>query len=404
MRPSLLAFAVGVIFALGWSSAAGECSGRATRGGRGIQPLARRTVTNKPRAHSVCAVVALCRCCCAVCVVSDARPVALSSSTRLTHAPSYVAPPKPDDVAAFVVQQQSSSSLDSGADALTSLAHCSDCQLFMQVAEWAAASNTTMSLLEVLADGLCSKYAPTSATCPKLVADIIAFGEKVPALLKHVGLYEPIRACSFLGICSVSCCDDATSPQQISLSIGSSCTEMHVSWVTGGNATESVVQYGLQGQLNNRASGYSLSYTQGGWLGTIHRVVLTGLQPGSVYSYSVGGVGATSAQFTFSTWDDSNVATPFRIAVVGDMAAGESDYATKNIAYLNEQEGLQAVIHIGDVSYADGQFGTHSGGYEPSIDASQPLTALRRCVLVVVLCDQATWRRGMHSSSRCSLR
>jgi len=284
----------------------------------------------------------------------------------LTHAPGYKAPARPADLAAWTQHALRQAGRVSRHNQLMfeqhgergpapQLPHCGECQVLIQVAEWVAGNSSAMALVETLLDGLCDKYAPGVAACPAVVAELIKFGAKVPALLKHIGLYEPVRLCSFLGQCSVSCCDDDSTPTQIHLAAGSDCTEMHVSWVTGSNNTDSEVAFGIEG-IDQQATGYQLTYSEGGWLGTIHRVVLTGLQCGAQYTYAVGGAGAQSSKLTFSTWNDSALKTPFRLAIVGDMGAGESQWATQNIAWLNNQTAqgaIQGVIHSGDVSYAD---------------------------------------------------
>ncbi len=135
------------------------------------------------------------------------------------------------------------------------------------------------------------------------------------------------------------------------MSAGADASERHISWVTG-NASASIVAFGLDGKLDQLASGYNLTYTEGGWLGVIHRVVLSGLKPDSVYSYRVG---AGSAVHSFRTWNAEALKSPFSIALVGDMAAGESEWATRNIDWLNNaaQKGsIDAVIHIGDIRSA----------------------------------------------------
>ena len=306
---------------------------------------------------------ALIRCGCSVlCGNAAAKTIRFSETTVLTHAPDYVMPEAPEDVVAYTQEQHAlNAKLD--ASSLGQLPYCADCQLFVQVAEWAVASNSTMTLLEALGDAWCEKHLNTSATCPALVAKIISLAERVPAFLIHLGVYEPVRMCSLLGLCSVTCCPDAVTPQAIAMSVGRNCSEMHVTWTTGGNETESVVQFG-QSALTQSAQGYQLTYTDGGWLGTIHRVVLSGLECGATYFYSVGGAGAQSPVYNFSTWNDQDLALPFTLAVVGDMAAGESVYAALNIAYLNSATNLNGVLHVGDVSYADGYEKTWDSFFE----------------------------------------
>lgn len=163
--------------------------------------------------------------------IIDARSIRLSphAETRLTHTKDYEPPSQPHDIFRYAQQQFDMIEQDSmkhdflsldrfGGEQPQQLPLCSSCQVFIQVAEWVASSNTSMSLVEVLLDDICTKVRPNSTQeCDSIVSIILSFGEKIPPIMKHVGLYEPIRACSFLGLCSVTCCQDQETPNQVAL-------------------------------------------------------------------------------------------------------------------------------------------------------------------------------------------
>jgi len=293
-------------------------------------------------------------------LAADAAPLRLSAEHDLvlTHSRFYEPPARPASIADFIA-----SSLKTSDPVQPET--CSPCQTVIQIAEWVAESNSSMSLVEALGDNLCAEHfnssAPALELCTGLVKLLVGFAEKIPGMMHESGLYEPIRFCSAFSMCTVKCCADDTTPEQITLNVGKDATERHVSWVTGGNASASEVRYGINGQFTQRATGYQLTMTTGGYIGTFHRVVITGLQPNEVISYQVGDFSATgsatSPVYTFNTWDAESLKTPFHIGIVGDMAATESPYAPLNIAWLNNQTEaglLDAVIHIGDIGYGDG--------------------------------------------------
>ena len=136
---------------------------------------------------------------------------------------------------------------------------------------------------------------------------------------------------------------------------------MGVSWVSL-NQNDSVVQYGLVAdKLDEEVRGYITTYPSAGWIGNIHRATMHSLSAGSTYYYRVGD-GATkwSSVFSFATF--SNQETEMvSYMIIGDMAYDEiSDDTVKSMISLVNAGKVQAVIHSGDISYAD--------GYEPHWD------------------------------------
>ena len=170
----------------------------------------------------------------------------------------------------------------------------------------------------------------------------------------------PLAPCALLKQCSVNCCPADASPEQVHLSVTSNdLTKMAVSWVSL-NQSASVVQYGVStGDLTMTATGTISTYTSAGWVGTIHRAVMTDLIPGKSYHYRVGdGAQKWSGTFVFKVTEPGQDLT---FAILGDMAYDEfSDNTVEVLTNLVDNGEIDCVIHSGDISYAD--------GYEPHWD------------------------------------
>ena len=99
--------------------------------------------------------------------------------------------------------------------------------------------------------------------------------------------------------------------------------------------------------------------------GFVHSAVLAGLVPGEVYSYTVGDATGRSQHYSFRV--PSPAVFPFGISVVGDMGSDSLDHSSVQRAFppapnstrlmaADVASGLsQAVLHVGDLSYAMGQ-------------------------------------------------
>jgi 3',5'-cyclic AMP phosphodiesterase CpdA len=89
---------------------------------------------------------------------------------------------------------------------------------------------------------------------------------------------------------------------------------------------------------------------------------MTGLRPSTTYFYRVGDPSSSapwSEVFSFTTLTPGQTVT---YAVIADMDFGPaSDATVKDLTALLEEGKIQAVVHSGDISYAD--------GYEPHWDA-----------------------------------
>jgi len=145
-----------------------------------------------------------------------------------------------------------------------------------------------------------------------------------------------------------------TTPQQVHLSFTNiSATTgdnaVGVSWVTT-ISTPSYVQFGTtSGSYTAEAYGITKTYTNGGWVGVIHEVVLTTLAANTRYYYRVGSpTSGWSKQFSFLTKPPASSGTT--VLVIGDIATSTNTQSVLNSITANYTLSLVA----GDLAYADG--------------------------------------------------
>jgi hypothetical protein len=165
--------------------------------------------------------------------------------------------------------------------------------------------------------------------------------------------------CAALGKCTVPCCSHPTLPEQVHLGPGVDVSSVTVMWTTLEATASSTVQYGLagSGQLDHTALGKNSTLTHFGWIGQLHRAVVTDLSPNTTYEYRVGDAsGGFSSIFTFKTLPGAIFdSAPLRLAVFADMGYGPaSDATVAALTSLAEAGAIDAVIHDGDIGYADG--------------------------------------------------
>jgi phosphodiesterase/alkaline phosphatase D-like protein len=88
---------------------------------------------------------------------------------------------------------------------------------------------------------------------------------------------------------------------------------------------------------------------------------MTGLLPSTRYYYKVGAAsGGFSPTFSFKTLSSQagEPGTPLRIGFVADMGyANHSDDTVHALSELVRNGSIDLMVHNGDVSYADGDFG-----------------------------------------------
>ncbi|KAJ0094005.1 hypothetical protein Patl1_25999 [Pistacia atlantica] len=163
-------------------------------------------------------------------------------------------------------------------------------------------------------------------------------------------------------------------PQQIFVSLSNNYDSVWISWITGEfqigydiqpldpEWVQSIVQFRvLRSQVTYQAKGYSLVYSQiypyddlqKYTSGIIHHVLLTGLEPNTLYEYECGdpSISAMSDSHYFRTMPVSNASSyPSRIAVVGDL--GLTYNTTTTVSHLLSNHPALLLL-IGDLSYAD---------------------------------------------------
>lgn len=165
----------------------------------------------------------------------------------------------------------------------------------------------------------------------------------------------PIASCATLEKCHVNCCAESSPPEQIHLSLASDDHSiMGVSWVTLAGE-ESHVRYGTHpDDLSMVVDGTVLTYTKAGWVGVIHRAIMTGLKLGTTYYYQVGADDNSgwSEVYAFNTIGEGK---EINFAVIADMAYDTlSDDTVASMIRMVDAGQIDVVIHSGDISYADG--------------------------------------------------
>jgi hypothetical protein len=205
---------------------------------------------------------------------------------------------------------------------------------------------------------------PTAVEFCQKIAGV--FVQIPPSLFKGMDdLAWPIPEafCATLFQCELACCGASDPPEQVHISlVANDHSMMGVSWVTLADKS-SVVEYGLSKRsLSSKARGDVSTYKAAGWKGHIHRAVMTDLKPDTTYYYRVGnGVDRWSDLLTFKTFTAAQESSqePVTYAILADMDF-ESNATMANLASLVSAGKIHAVIHSGDISYAD--------GYEPHWD------------------------------------
>lgn len=115
-------------------------------------------------------------------------------------------------------------------------------------------------------------------------------------------------------------------------------------------------QYGTSpGHKTNTASGESWTYTDGGWVGMLHKVVITGLEASTKYYYAC----SSSAEMSFTTAPPAGH-LPVTVGVVADLGencdkpgCGNATIAALAKATAEAEFGM--LVHAGDIAYTGGE-------------------------------------------------
>lgn len=210
---------------------------------------------------------------------------------------------------------------------------------------------------------LCHHLSVTHSRLPRpSFQDVIAAVPWINKELSSLAWDVPLGFCSvFVPVCHSPCCEADAPPDEVHLSLTHNDTEMAVTWVTLDDTTTSTVQWGeapagfAADALPNSANGamYQRTFKQGGWLGTIHSAVMTGLKAGTAYSYRVGDASqGWSPVFQFSTLPANAGTTerPLRIAQIGDTGFGdESNQTIATLTKLVDAGKIDVMLHVGDI-------------------------------------------------------
>lgn len=178
--------------------------------------------------------------------------------------------------------------------------------------------------------------------------------------------------CATINQCQVNCCPADSPPEQIHLSLASTDRSlMGVSWVTL-SGKDSIVKYGEdKNNLSSVNVGTIDTYTKAGWIGVIHRALMTDLKPATTYYYQVGADDNSgwSEIYSFTTFNPNK---ELNFAVIADMAYDvNSDDTVADLIKLVDQGQLDVVIHSGDISYADG----YMPHFDDFLNKVQPIAA-----------------------------
>ena len=149
-------------------------------------------------------------------------------------------------------------------------------------------------------------------------------------------------------------------PRHVFIMPGRDSSEINVTWFTDSQTDETQAFYGTDNRLSYRAvdtSSEILPFFYGEKAGVVrvHHATLTGLLPGTEYSYQVGHSGAMSEVFTFKT---DNQDDEVRILLYGDTQT-TPDYNPNHgaplVTELFEKMAAQLptpdlIMHVGDIT------------------------------------------------------
>lgn len=169
-------------------------------------------------------------------------------------------------------------------------------------------------------------------------------------------------------------------PQQVHITQGDyDGKAVIISWVTADEPGPSKVEYGTSKKSYDfTAEGKMTNYTFYKYKsGFIHHCLVDGLKYDTTYYYKIGS-GDSSREFWFHTPPAIDLDVPYKFGIIGDLGQTYNSLSTLE-HYM--QSGAQAVLFVGDLSYADryeyndvgvrwdtwGRFVERSTAYQPWI-------------------------------------
>ena len=254
-------------------------------------------------------------------------------------------------VLAFV-RGQDEPTPDTSEDCLSCQAYVDDLQL-----KWGN-ETTVEEILEELKDKCADEYhLKKKDICDQIAEVLVQIPPGIFAGIDSLAWPVSLGLCATTNHCYTNCCVENAMPEQIHLSLPSrDLSMMAVSWVTLTGDLSSV-RYGLEEDLSDAVTntGTVLTYDKAGWIGMIHRAIMTDLAPSTRYYYQVGaddGGSGWSDIHSFVTYTPNK---ELNFAVIADMAYDEfSDDTVASMIRLVDAGKIDVVIHSGDISYADG--------------------------------------------------
>ncbi len=241
---------------------------------------------------------------------------------------------------------------------------CLTCEAFVERMYTTWTNETTVEGILNKMEKACANIPDpdTIATCDKIAEVLVQIPPSLFEGMEDLAWPVPKATCALIQKCHVPCCNANAGPEQIHLSLASTDHSlMGVTWVTL-NDIPTVVRYGTSSDdLSQTVTGKTNTYTQAGWIGTIHKATMIDLKPSTIYYYQVGGGENEkwSQIYSFKTYNPNEEVT--RFGVIADMDFGHaSDNTVASLIKLVENDEIDVIIHSGDVSYAD--------GYEPHWD------------------------------------
>eukprot|EP00163_Fabomonas_tropica_P001030 TRINITY_DN10778_c0_g2_i2.p1 TRINITY_DN10778_c0_g2~~TRINITY_DN10778_c0_g2_i2.p1 ORF type:complete len:605 (-),score=104.81 TRINITY_DN10778_c0_g2_i2:139-1953(-) len=198
------------------------------------------------------------------------------------------------------------------------------------------------------------------------------YAQSIGGLL-NAGVYQNVKQkyttramCTILSLCNTDCCLLPETPEQIHLTSLHNISEMQVQWTTQeplGNATLMYDTVPVTNYTTGPPSTATVvtnaitarTYHAGAWHGWVYTATFSNLQPGTTYYYRVGDPETgmwSQPDLHFTTTTANNF--PVTFGVVGDV--GATDISDTSIARMTEyriRNQIQAVLHVGDISYAD---------------------------------------------------
>ncbi|KAL5022477.1 hypothetical protein ScPMuIL_001632 [Solemya velum] len=128
-------------------------------------------------------------------------------------------------------------------------------------------------------------------------------------------------------------------------------SQMVVTWSTMSPTSNSTAQYGIAA-FNVSAFGTQVQFVDGGsekHTQYIHRVIMSGLVPGQIYTYRCGSTMGWSNLYRFTAMKAGNNWSP-RLVMFGDL--GNSNAQSLPRVQEDTQRGMyDALLHIGDFAY-----------------------------------------------------